>query len=155
MKYRREIAMDERRNFIESVVARIREWCEATGNAFAAAGYPGGPEERALGEIARDCGLSEQDLVTMIAAGEHSADEMLLLMRELGLDPAKVAATDHAEFRQMQLTCTRCADKARCRQALLGDHPFDAVAGFCGNAPDLQDLLDRPDARTLGRSVRP
>lgn len=142
--------MHPQRNIIETITDRIRDLCQATGNAFTAAGSPTGLDDQAFGEIARDCGLSEQDLRMMIGAGEHSADEMLLLMRELHLDPARAEAAEPAEFRQMQLTCTRCGDKARCRRALLGDHPFDEVAGFCGNAEDFQEMQSRADlqART-------
>jgi hypothetical protein len=144
MKYRQEARMHLTTTMIEAVAAHIRKWCQATGNAFTAAGSPL-LDDQTVAEIARDCGMSDDDLRLMMRAGEHSADEMILLMRAMDLDPAKVEAASAAEFRQMQVTCTRCGEKARCRHALVGDHAFEDVASFCGNAEDLLEMQRRRD----------
>ncbi len=137
--------MHSQSNIVEAVATRIREWCRATGNAFTAAGTPVGLDDQAFSAIARDCGISEPDLRMMMQAGEHGADEMILLMKALNIDPARTAAAEPAAFRQMQVNCTRCGGKARCRQALLGEHPFEEIAGFCENAPDFESIRTRKE----------
>lgn len=137
--------MHSQSHIVEAVATRLREWCQATGNAFMAAGTPVGLDDQAFSEIARDCGISESDLRMMMRAGEHGADEMIILMKALNIDPAGIEAAEPAAFRQMQANCTRCDGKARCRQALLAEHPFEEVAGFCANAPDFESMLKRPE----------
>jgi len=98
-----------------------------------------------LAEVAADCGVSTHDLVTIIKAGPHAADEMQQMLRALNVDPAAVEDTDRHLYHDMVATCADCRDKARCRRDLADGRAAENYTHYCANSQTINELRAMPD----------
>ena len=89
--------------------------------------------DSALDELSRDFGISSDQLLELVARGPHSADELLVALREYGVEPEWAEHEDQHVFRDMQLACARCDSKSRCHRD-LDQHDMVRLAGYCPNA---------------------
>ena len=89
--------------------------------------------DTALDELARDFGVSSDQLLELVSRGPHSADELLIALREFGLEPEEAERDDPHTFRDMQLACAMCDSKGRCQRDLK-HHDLVRLAAYCPNA---------------------
>ena len=75
-----------------------------------------GAEEVAA--MARDIGLSAQELEFIASKGPNAAAELPKLLRALGVDPQKLPLDRRATLRDLQRICITCRHKAQCRHEL-------------------------------------
>jgi hypothetical protein len=68
-----------------------------------------GPEEVAT--IARDIGLSTQELELIASKGPNAADELPKLLRALGVEPQKLLSDRNRTLRDLQRICITCGTK--------------------------------------------
>src|SRR6266576_7248882 len=80
-------------------------------------------ERRELAGIARDLGISPDELRVLAAKDKSAADLLLRRIATLRLDPAQV---DTAVMRDLQRCCSKCKDKVRCGHE-LEDRPREAM----------------------------
>lgn len=90
--------------------------------------------------IAHDLRLSSDDLERLVAAGQHSADEMPKMLKALGIDVAAIARAEPLLVRDMQRVCSLCRDKAHCHGELAGGTAPQHYKEFCPNAPTIDAL---------------
>ena len=95
--------------------------------------------------LAEDCGLSSHQLLALVKAGPHAADEMPAMMRALNIDPAEVEYRMRRVFRDMQITCNQCSSKDTCRNHLQQGKAERTFVEYCGNADTLNALRANPD----------
>jgi hypothetical protein len=95
--------------------------------------------------LAEDCGISAHQLLALVKAGPHAADEMPAMMRALNIDPAEVEFRMRRVFRDMQMTCAQCSSKDTCRQHLQQGKAEKTFVDYCGNADTLNALRANPD----------
>jgi hypothetical protein len=95
--------------------------------------------------LAEDCGLSAHQLLALVKAGPHAADEMPAMMRALNIDPAEVEYRMRRVFRDMQITCAQCQSRDTCRQHLRQGKAEQTFMEYCGNADTLNALRANPD----------
>ena len=95
--------------------------------------------------LAEDCGLSAHQLLALLKAGPHAADEMPAMMRALNIDPAEVEYKMRDVFRGMQITCAQCQSKEICRRDLRQGKVEQTFVDYCGNADTLNALRANPD----------
>lgn len=95
--------------------------------------------------LAEDCGLSAHQLVALVKAGPHAADEMPAMMRALNIDAAEVEYRMRRMFRDMQITCAQCSSKETCRNHLQQGKAAESFVEYCGNADALNALRANPD----------
>lgn len=107
-------------------------------------------EQREIDALAEDCGLSPHQLLALVKAGPHAADEMPALMRSLNIDPAEVEFQMRQTFRAMQIACAECQSKERCHRDLQMGTIDKAFVDYCNNAESLNALRANPDV-LLGR----
>ncbi|AWM85409.1 hypothetical protein [Microvirga sp. 17 mud 1-3] len=94
-----------------------------------------------LRSLARDAGVSADQLVRLASRRAKGADELPLLMKALGLSPEKTARTRPDVMRDMSVVCSGCKVASHCRRAIeSGWAPV--VQRYCPNAVTLQALLD-------------
>lgn len=123
-------------NLISDVIAGWRNWREKQKQR----GELSNLTEEELTELAADCGVTPRQLLDVVQAGPHAADEMNQLMQALGIDPEHVRQADRAAFTDMQILCAACEAKKQCRHSLAaGIAPFEYDA-FCPNAEALAEL---------------
>jgi len=95
--------------------------------------------------LAEDCGMSSHQLLALVKAGPHAADEMPAMMRALNIDPAEVEYRMRRVFRDMQITCAQCQSKETCQQHLRQGKADNTFVEYCGNADTLNALRANPD----------
>ncbi len=101
------------------------------------------PED--LAEVAADCGVSTYDLISIIKAGPHAADEMKRMMKALNIDADAVEAGDRHLYRDMLAVCARCESKGECRRDLRDGRAIDNYGHYCPNAESMNELRAEPD----------
>ncbi len=98
-----------------------------------------GPEEVAA--IARDIGVSPQELEYFASKGPHAADELPKLLRALGVDPQKLTAGGRTTLRELQRICITCAHKNRCQHELAAGTAASHYHEYCPNAMSIDELF--------------
>ena len=90
--------------------------------------------------MARDIGLSANELHRLVHRGSHAADLLLCRMAALDLDPTEVDQVDRVTFLDLERVCTNCDCKGRCKRD-LARRPDDAGwQGYCPNVATLKML---------------
>lgn len=97
--------------------------------------------DSALDELSRDFGVSSDQLLELVARGPHSADELLVALREYGVQPEMAEKDDPHVFRDMQLACAMCDSKGRCQRDLKR-HDLVRLAAYCPNAPQMHEVVE-------------
>jgi hypothetical protein len=95
--------------------------------------------------LAEDCGLSSHQLLALVKAGPHAADEMPEVMRALNIDPNEVDYQMRKLFRDMQIACSSCQSKEQCRRDLQRGTIDETFIDYCNNADSLNALRARPE----------
>jgi hypothetical protein len=126
---------------VESILGAIANWVERYRHAVGLRGELARcrPEEAA--GIARDIGVSPQELKFFVNKGPYAADELPKLLRALGVDPQKLASDDPNKMRDLQRLCVTCGDKSQCRHDLATGTVADWYHDYCPNATSIGALF--------------
>ena len=95
-----------------------------------------------MAAIARDIGLSAQELEFIASKGPNAAAELPKLLRALGVDPQKLPSDRRTTKRDLQRICITCGHKARCRHDSRPAQLRSTTAIFCPNAMSIDELSD-------------
>jgi len=93
-----------------------------------------------IARIARDVGLSSDDLRHMADLGPDAAKLLLDRMAVLHLDADALAKNDPTTTRDMQRLCSSCVSKKRCQRDLLLTPDDPLWRQYCPNAGTLGEL---------------
>ena len=126
---------------VKPILDAIANWVEKYRNAVGQRGEFAhcGAEEVAL--IARDIGVSPEELIFVANRGPHAADELPKLLRALGVDPQKLASDDPAIMRSLQRICISCGHKDQCQHDLATGTAASKYGDYCPNAMSLDALF--------------
>jgi hypothetical protein len=97
-----------------------------------------GPSE--VERIARDVGISRQDICTLAGKWPGSADSLLQRMKEVKLDPAEIVRIEPQVLRDLERVCTLCASKRKCQHDLARNPSDRRWREYCPNAMTLAAL---------------
>jgi hypothetical protein len=90
--------------------------------------------------IARDVGLTRDDLYTVAAKRPDAADQLAQRVEALHIDRAAVLHAGPMVVRDLERVCTLCGSKRRCDRD-LARHPDDPVWWtYCPNVQTLEAL---------------
>lgn len=128
-----------------SMSRRFLTWCAEAWSAAAEAEEIAMLDEATIQQISKDCAIAPDDLLQLVKAGPHAADEMAEMMRALNIDQSDVAVLHPALYREMQFTCAKCRSKNRCRHDLAAQIAGQEFSGYCGNAQNLNEMRADPD----------
>ena len=106
--------------------AALRERCECDSAEFA--------------QIARDLGVTADDLNRLVRQGPHAADELPRMLKTLGIDEDAIARTQPLVLRDMQRVCASCQFKRECESDLAAGTAAQAYEDYCGNAMTINAL---------------
>jgi transcriptional regulator with XRE-family HTH domain len=106
--------------------------------------------------LARDIGVSVQELNFVVNKGPHAADELAKLLQALGVDPQRLSQQDPVTMRNLERVCIACSAKDECRHAVATGAAAKSYRSFCPNALTLEELAHamRRTEHT-GRSMAP
>jgi hypothetical protein len=92
-----------------------------------------------LGALARDVGLSLDQLTRLTARGARAGEELPRLLQAVGLAPERIARTHPDVMRDMSIVCSGCEFARRCRRDLdRGWTPV--VQRYCPNTDTFKAL---------------
>lgn len=98
-----------------------------------------GPQEMRC--LARDLGISADDIRLLAAKDRNAADLLYRRMKTIGLDPAHI---DPAVMRDLQRGCSKCIAKGLCVHE-LEDQPREPTwPQYCPNEQTLAALAQEP-----------
>jgi hypothetical protein len=118
------------------VAAKLRQWQRdwAAARSF---------ERLGAGErdaLARDLGLPEDTLDRIVSRGSGAGAELGRLLEALDLDPDHIGRAEPDVMRDMQITCSLCADVKECRSDLNRGIAGQTFQRYCPNAQTLAAL---------------
>jgi uncharacterized protein YjiS (DUF1127 family) len=90
--------------------------------------------------IAADLEISSGDLGELVRRGPHAADELLALLKTLGIDEARLENAELPMLRDMERVCSVCNHKARCDHDLAGGTAARHYREYCPNAATIKEL---------------
>ncbi len=97
-----------------------------------------------MSELLTECGVTREQLIAMIKAGPHAADEMAEMMRALNIDSALVHERDPWLYNEMAHECATWAKEAMPAGAgcCTADRHYPA---FCANHERMSEFRARPE----------
>ena len=95
-----------------------------------------------LAHLASDLGVTQADLMTLLPEGTDHRDLMDQMIRAHGLDPAALRALPTALMRDLEMTCSRCGNTARCARDLKAGTAAANCQSYCGNASAFDAMID-------------
>jgi hypothetical protein len=126
-------AVMESHGAVETLLTRVRNWWHRQTELC-------GLDDKELGRVAAELGMSANALEELVDRGPDAADNLYERMRALGLSKADVDAAAHGALRDLQRTCACCNEKGICEKD-LAKHPDDPVwKSYCPNAVTLEAL---------------
>ncbi len=132
---------DPVRHTMQQILSWFAQGFEASTEADVLANL----DQTEIEALAMDCGLSPHQLLALVKAGPHAADEMPQVMRALNIDPAEVDYKMRQLFRGMQIACADCQSKGQCRRDLQQGTIESNFVDYCNNADSLNALRANPD----------
>ncbi len=92
--------------------------------------------------IARELGITPEDLDTFVGKGAKAVDELPKLLKALGIDETALARNQPLVLRDMQRVCAACQQKHRCSRDFKAGTTAEHFDDYCLNASTI-DALDR------------
>jgi uncharacterized protein YjiS (DUF1127 family) len=126
---------------IESIFAAIANWVERYRQAIGVKRELANCGAEEVAAIARDIGLSTQELEFIASKGPRAADELPKLLRALGVDPQKLASRRGTTLRDLQRICITCGHKAQCQHELTAGTAAAHYHDYCPNATSIEELF--------------
>lgn len=101
-------------------------------------------EEAEVAEMAKDAGVSVNELLMLARKGPKDADLLARRMAALDLDPAEVGRIEPQTLHDLQRVCTMCKSHGRCARDLARDANDPAWESYCPNCQTLEALSALP-----------
>ena len=95
-------------------------------------------------QIASDLRMSSADLEALVRQGPHAADELPKMLAALGIDQHDLVRTEPLVLRDMERVCSMCISKRQCDRDLAAGTAAAHYQEYCGNAPTIDGLSQRP-----------
>jgi hypothetical protein len=113
------------------IMAMCAEWLRPARESFLL-----GPDERRI--LARDVGVPESTFSAIMAVASK-ADELPRLMHALSLDYEAARREWWWELRDLEIVCSICNKRTRCRRELRNGTASVNYARYCPNADWLKE----------------
>ena len=133
--------MHEHGGGVGPIFAAIANWVKQYRRAVGLRGELAECPPEEVARMARDIGVSPQELKLFVNKGPHAADELPKLLLALGVDPQKLASNDPDTMRDLQRLCITCGDKSQCRHDLAAGTAASHYRDYCPNAISIAALL--------------
>jgi len=126
---------------VAPILDAIANWVKKYRQAVGLRGELANCKADEVALIARDIGVSPEELVFIANKGRNAADELPKLLRALGVDPQKLASNEPATIRSLQRICISCGHKNQCQHDLAAGTAASHYRDYCPNAMSLDALF--------------
>jgi hypothetical protein len=130
---------------IEFVLDTIAVWINKYRRRYGVHDELGQCTQNDVNRIAKDLGMSVNDLRGLAAKGPGAADVLQKMLLALSVDPKALAETDPAVLRDLQRICIVCSQKGRCQHELAEGTATEHFREFCPNAYTLDALFKQKE----------
>lgn len=114
-------------------LVRLRDWWQARDEL-------GNLDRQELERLAGEFGMSARDLEDLAAHKPGAPDLLYERMHALGITSADAERVARGLMRDLERTCSCCADKGACRKDLAGNPEDPAWKAYCPNAIVLESV---------------
>ena len=121
------------RTAVESLLVHMRDWWQGRDSLA-------GLDAAEFENIARDLGISTDDLRTLAAHGPGAADQLIDRMAALGITKEDVERTASGLMHDLQRTCSSCVEKGVCARDLADNSLDPGWKHYCPNADTLRSI---------------
>jgi hypothetical protein len=90
--------------------------------------------------IARELGVTPNDLDTLVRRGPHASEELPKLLTALGIDEKTIARTMPLVLRDLERVCASCQHKRRCDHDIAAGTSEQHYEEYCDNAVTIKSL---------------
>ena len=97
-------------------------------------------DQKELGRVAGDLGMTTRDLEVLVGLGSEATDLLYERMRTLGISREDVARAAHGIMRDLERTCACCNEKGVCERDLVKRTDDPGWKSYCPNALTLESL---------------
>jgi|SRR3990172_9319914 len=118
---------------VEAFLGRVRDWWRSSSEL-------GALDSGEVDRIARDLGMTADDLRDLAARGPDAAHLLYDRMRALGITAEDVERNAQGLMRDLERTCTCCEDKGICGRDLANSPDDPKWQNYCPNAFSLTSL---------------
>jgi hypothetical protein len=118
---------------VGALLARVRDWWRRQEELRAL-------DDKEIGRVAADLGMSTHTLRDLIARGPHAADLLYQRMNALGISKADIDRAAQGIMRDLQRTCACCNEKGVCEKDLEERLDDPVWKSYCPNAVTLETL---------------
>jgi hypothetical protein len=132
---------------VELMMNSIADWVTRYRDVLGRTNDLGQCSRDEVAQIARDIGLSANELRELVSKGPHAADLLQKMLVALKVDPKAIAASDPLVMRDLQRLCIKCTDKKRCASELQNGTAAEQFHEFCPNALTLDTLFEHQPAK--------
>lgn len=126
-----------RREFVADTIMKFSSWLADYRRARASRHEFSTLNPADVAMVARDSGLEPSQLRALSKAGPGGADLLPRMLAALGIDQNTLKTMHVYAARDLQATCSLCANKSRCRRSLAAGTAVTAYREFCPNAATL------------------
>jgi len=126
---------------VEFVLGAISGWINRYRHLHGTTDELGHCTQDEVRQIAKDLGVSVNDLRGVAEKGPGAADVLQKLLLALSVDPNALAKSDPATMRDLQRVCVVCDRKGRCQEELAAGTAAEHFREFCPNAYTLDALF--------------
>ena len=137
---RREVG-EPRYPTVEFVLDTIAGWINKYRDTYGEHDELGQCTQDDVIRIAKDLGVSVNDLRGLATKGPGAADVLQKMLLALSVDPRALAEADPAVMRDLQRICVFCNQKDRCQHELANGTAVEHFREFCPNAYTLDALF--------------
>jgi hypothetical protein len=128
---------------VEVVLNGIANWVSKYRHIIGLHNQLGQCEPDEVMRVARDLGVTSNDLLEFERKGPGAADLLQKMLFALHVDPKVIANTDPQIMRDLQRLCITCSEKKRCEHELANGTASEHFRDFCPNAFTLDALFDQ------------
>jgi hypothetical protein len=90
--------------------------------------------------IAQDLCISPAELDAVVRQGPHASDELLRLLKSLGIDSTTLSRTQPVLQRDVVRVCASCQQKVLCNFDLDAGTSAQRYEEYCPNAPAIDEV---------------
>lgn len=125
------------------ITHRVRVWWSNWVRGWRAADELRHCDRAIVDSIARDFGMSGDELTELAAYGPRAAALLYRRLKALGIDAAALAELEPVVLRYFERTCTCCDSKRRCERDLRRAMTDRDWHEYCPNAPAIDALREK------------